>query len=144
MLRPGWQRNMWLLVSIIDLLILYCLWARLLHFLGYTIIFDRYVEDTELDFSRNFPGLKVSGWLLWRFLLLLAPRVRCHFLLIVPTEVSAYRSIEKHEPFPDSLETLEWRYIRYCQMADKKEWCLLDGRNSITIVHQKIISLLGL
>ena len=98
----------------------------------------------RLDFSRNFPDEDVSQWWLWRLLVFLAPRSQHQFLLLVPPGVSARRSVEKDEPFPDSIETLEWRFARYRKMAQQGGWCVLDGLEPVGAVHRRIIKELGM
>lgn len=144
MLRKGWRRSLWLTVAIIDLMLYYSIWMRGLKWTGFVVLSDRYVLDTELDFRRNFPETDVSRWWLWRLLVFLSPRPQLRLLLIVPPGISAQRSTEKNEPFPDSMETLEWRYGRYREMAEQKGWCVLDGRDSAEQVHRKILKELGI
>ena len=132
-------RQVWLLISIFDLILCYGVWLRLKQMLGYTVICDRYIEDTLLDFNHNFPGEAVASWWSWRALQALAPTPRFRFLLIVPPAESARRSILKNEPFPDSLETLEWRYARYQELAETGKWQAIDCQVSIEAVNQKIL-----
>lgn len=144
MLRRGWRRSLWLTAAIVDLALYYSVWMRGLKWAGFVVLADRYFLDTELDFRRNFPDVDVSRWRLWRLLVFLAPRPRHEFLLLVPPEVSAQRSVEKNEPFPDSIETLEWRYARYREMAEQGRWCVLDGREPVEVVHRRILQELGM
>ena len=139
MLRPGWRLHIWLFISIIDMFILYCLWSRLLHMLGYSIIFDRFLIDTELDFKRNFPETDVSKWLVWRLLLMSLPQVNPHFLLIVPPDVSLKRSLAKREPFPDSYETLQWRFYHYLKSSQSYHFFELDSLQSPQSVHHEVL-----
>ncbi|HAV12392.1 MAG TPA: hypothetical protein DCX06_02685 [Opitutae bacterium] len=132
-------RRTWLLISILDLILCYAGWLRLKQMLGYTVICDRYIEDTLLDFNHNFPKEDVALWWSWRLLEALAPRPRLRFLLIVPPEESARRSILKNEPFPDSPETLEWRYARYQELAKTGPWVSIDCLDSIEAVNQQIL-----
>ena len=61
-------RKVWLLMAIFDLILCYALWLRLKKWSGYTVICDRYIEDSLLDFSRNFPSETVESWRSWRLL----------------------------------------------------------------------------
>ena len=49
--------------------------------------------------------------LLWKLLCFLVPTLIAHFFW-VPVSESVDRKI-KDEPFPDNLETLEWRLLSY-------------------------------
>jgi thymidylate kinase len=144
MLQPGWRRSLWLFAAIVDLAIYYSIWMRWLKWFGFVVLSDRYFQDSELDFMRNFPDEDVSRWLVWRLLILFAPRPQHQFLLLVSPEISTQRSVEKEEPFPDSMETLEWRYARYCEMVERGGWYVLDGREPVDIVHKRIMKKLGM
>ena len=143
MLQPGWRRRIWLTAAIVDLALYYSVWMRGLKWVGFVVLADRYFLDTEIDFKRNYPEEDVALWWLWRLLVLLAPRPQHRFLLLVPPGVSAHRSVEKNEPFPDSPETLEWRYARYREKAAEGGWCVLDGREPLEVVHRRIMNELG-
>lgn len=132
-------RQVWLLISIFDLILCYGVWLRLKQILGYSVICDRYIEDTLLDFNHNFPNETVATWWSWRVLKALAPTPRVRFLLIVPPSESARRSKLKNEPFPDSPETLAWRYARYQELAESGKWQAIDCQVSIETVQAKIL-----
>lgn len=105
--------TLWLNVAILDLIVFYGVYVRLLSILGFVVICDRYIEDTLLDFKRNFGKRFNINGCLWRILLLLSPTPKKSFLLTVPVTVSVARSKLKNEPFPDSVETLTWRLEKY-------------------------------
>ncbi len=109
--------NMWLVIATLDLILFYAIYARGLSWLGRVVICDRYIEDTCLDFTKNFGDAFKSNSLLWRLLVLLAPKPNVSFLLTVPVDVSLYRSTLKYEPFPDTPETLAWRLSMYMDDA---------------------------
>ena len=46
----------WLTIAILDLFLFYGLYVRILSLFGFVVICDRYIEDTEIDFRRNFPN----------------------------------------------------------------------------------------
>ena len=132
-------RKVWLLISIFDLILCYAGWLRMKRVLGYTVICDRYIEDSLLDFTHNFPGERIESWWAWRALKTLSPKPNHRFLLIVPPKESARRSILKNEPFPDSPETLAWRYARYQELAQTGHWHAIDCQVSIEAVHDQIL-----
>lgn len=106
---------LWLLLSMIDLLLLWAVYARLLSFFGYIVILDRYIDDTSIDFSHNFPTVQIRRMWPWKILENLIPVPHHAFLLIVEPSVSMRRSLEKNEPFPDNEETLKFRYHKYLE-----------------------------
>jgi dTMP kinase len=132
-------RKTWLMISVCDLILCYGFWLRFKQLLGYTVVCDRYIEDTLLDFTHNFPTETVGDWVVWRLLEFMAPKPAHRFLLIVPPAESARRSKLKNEPFPDSPETLAWRYTRYLELAETGKWQAIDCQDSIEAVNQKIL-----
>ncbi len=131
-------RRVWLNIAIFDLMLCYVIWLRAKLWTGKSVLCDRYLEDTLLDFERNFPQERVGQWLLWRLLSGLAPKPDHRFLLIVPPEESARRGKLKNEPFPDSPETLAWRHTRYLELAKSGEWIILDCLQAIERVQNCI------
>jgi thymidylate kinase len=137
-------RKLWLFLAVSDLILFYAFWLRWQRLRGRTVICDRYLEDTLLDFLHNFPEEDISSWWVWRLLCKLSPVPDVRFLLLVPPEISAERGKQKNEPFPDSPETLSWRYEKYRQLAASGDWTVLDGLESVDAVHQKILDRLDL
>ncbi len=134
-------RKVWLVCAILDLWFLYAIRCRVLSFIGYYIIFDRYVEDTLIDFQLNFAEEQVDNWLLWKFLVKNVPKPDKHFILLIPVAESQYRSKLKNEPFPDSKQVLYNRLETYQQLVKKGNYyeeidCLL----TIEEISKKIIS----
>ena len=105
--------NLWLSIAIFDLMIYWGIYLRFKLLAGNVVICDRYIDDTRLDFKRNFPDVSFENYFLWRFLEWSVPAPDVSFLLWVPVDVSLQRSIEKNEPFPDDEETLQWRLTSY-------------------------------
>lgn len=139
MQRPLVARS-WLALAIIDLMLYFGVYARWLSLRGHTVIADRYVGDTRIDFMRNFPAHFKPHGFLWRLLCLVAPRPDLHVLLTVDVEVSRQRSREKGEPFPDDVETLAFRLKAYRSMPEfaRGRVLALDGTDSIQQVQQQI------
>ena len=120
-------RRIWLGLAILDLILLYGVWLRYQRCWGRTVVCDRYLPDTQLDFQIHFPQENVQQWLLWRLLVWCTPRPDHQFLLIVPVEESQRRSLQKDEPFPDTPEVLAVRYAAYRSWEDDPRWHVLDG-----------------
>lgn len=140
----SWLRRVWLTVAILDMGLLCAFWLRWLKLSGRIVLCDRYIEDTLLDFRRNFPQEQVGEWLLWRVIAKLSVRPDHRFLLLVAPEVSARRSLLKKEPFPDSQETLVWRYLQYGKMVGCGDWCVIDCSQPVEAVHARIRAALKL
>jgi len=138
-LSKKWVAYAWLTFAMLDLMILYGVLIRFRSFIGEIVVCDRYLIDTQLDFQRNFPQIKIEKMLLWRILKAVSPKADSYFLLWVPVAESIQRSIQKEDPFPNDQETLRWRLEKY--MDNKfiaKEYLMIDCRNSVDDVSNEI------
>lgn len=136
-------RRVWLTLALLDLLLLAVVALRVRLLLGRTVLCDRYLDDTRLDFRRNFPQEDVASWWLWRLLVRCAVKPVHQFLLLVPPDESVRRSRLKNEPFPDSSETLAWRYGAYTELSKGGGWHVIDCRRPIETVRREIASRVG-
>ena len=141
MTRP-WVAPVWLWLSLTDLIVHWGGYLRLQRLLGRFVICDRYIDDTRLDFRRNFPSMPFERMWLWRMLEWVTPRPHAAFLLWIPVEESMRRSKEKSEPFPDDEETLAWRLAAYRDESvfSADRYIRLDGRRSVESISEEIIA----
>ena len=141
-------RYLWLVIAMLDLLFLYAIIIRIKSFLGKVVICDRYLGDTFIDFSLNFPNNNFNKMWLWKLLIMAAPKPDISFLFILSVEKSIYRSTLKYEPFPDSKEILQQRLDMYksSTLFDADNWIKINGVDSIVssanIIKKKIFSIL--
>lgn len=128
-----WIAKLWIRIAILDLILLWCLYVRVLKIMGYYILCDRYIEDTALDFKRNFSLIDVNKMFLWRFLIKFAPKPNHAFLFLIPLQVSLERSLKKNEPFPDDEETLSWRLREYNNnsLFSEMKFKIINGEDEI-------------
>ena len=133
--------KVWLFISTIDLILLYCLYVRLLSLFGYIVICDRYVADTSIDFSINFSNYFNEKGLLYKVLTLLAPNPDLHIVITVPVNISLSRGKKKNEPFPDDFEKLKIRLKYYNKRKEffGKNKLRLNGCETITFNNKLII-----
>ena len=138
-------KKIWLTLAIVDLFFCYAVLLRFKQFLGYKIICDRYIIDSEIDFILNFPEENVDRWWIWRILKTLSFKPEHHFVLTIPVEESVRRSIVKNEPFPDSPQTLKIRLKKYMEFIQSKGYVHhIDGQKSVDEIAFEIKSILGL
>jgi len=135
--RPVVQK-FWLTLAILDLMRVYGLQIRLWRMTGKTVICDRYLEDTAIDFRLNFPGEPFEKSILWKILTWVTPEPDHVFVLLISIEESQKRSAQKNEPFPDSRDTLEKRLTNYDKLARENSWDELNGEESIETVWRQI------
>lgn len=142
--RSPLVRTVWLTIAMLDLLAYYGVWVRWLQWSGRTVLADRWLEDTELDFDLTFPETKPTRWWLWRAVKCLVPRPAAHFLFLIPVDVSLQRSREKQEPFPDSEETLRRRLAAYEAILGREGRISLDGRLPREELHARVMRACGI
>ncbi len=127
----SWVRRIWLAASIVDLALLYGVGVRWWRWRGKTVVCDRYLPDTRIDFALNFPDEHVETWWLWRFAERLAPRPNVSFLMLLPVEESLRRCRAKNEPFTDSEKRFGRRLDLYEELGAGGDHLVLDARRSI-------------
>ena len=139
---------LWLMIAILDLLILYAIIIRIKSLLGKVVICDRYIGDTFIDFSLNFPSSSFENMWLWKLLMVISPKPNVSFLFTLPVEESMYRSKLKNEPFPDSKEVLVRRLEIYTasKLFNDGNWMKIDGFDTISttagIIKDKVLPIL--
>ncbi len=138
MKRAG-RRHFWLRMAILDLIVECVLRVRWLRLMGRTVICDRSLDDTEIDFAIHFPEDHVADWRSWRLLRRLAAKPDAAFLLDLSFEESARRSREKNEPFPEADEQRRVRAQFYAAAKQKRTWLVIDALSDIERIHREIV-----
>lgn len=144
MLGKRWIQKIWLTIAILDLIWIYGVRIRLWLQQGKTVVCDRYLWDTLIDFNIMFPGIEIEKWILWKMLVFIAPRPQQQFLLMIPLELSEKRCTQKYEPFPDTPDKRRRRYSLYLDAATRREWTVIDSTRSVDSVFADIQSYLRL
>ncbi|PNS34600.1 hypothetical protein [Mesotoga sp. B105.6.4] len=111
-LRSKILQRIWLLIAILDL-ILEMVVIRIKKRSGKTIVLDRYIIDTIIDFKVKFPYVYRPNGIMTRLLFKVMPKPDVHFLCVVSPETSARRSLLKKEPFPMNSTILAIKYAEY-------------------------------
>jgi len=137
-MRRGWVRKIWLTLALLDLMLVYGVWLRWSRLLGRVVICDRYLADTALDFSFNFPGAGVEQSLLWKALCRLAPAPDITFVMLLPVAESMRRCKEKNEPFTDSEQRFRDRLARYERIAQTPGHVVIDAALPIDEIAARI------
>ncbi|HIA03332.1 MAG TPA: hypothetical protein EYN66_15730 [Myxococcales bacterium] len=139
--NPTLQKR-WATAAIWDTVLQYALKLRAFNLMGKTVICDRYLPDALLDLDLRFPALGVRQWKSASSLESLCPRADKAFLLMLPRNVFLARLKEKNEPFPDSPEMRDRRFLAYQSMASTGNFVVIDGDRPIADVQQSIIDAL--
>ena len=135
--RSARIRKTWLFLACLDLLVSYAVLVRWWRFRGQTVLLDRYLADTAVDFRLNFPEERVERWRLWRLVTRLAPRPNAAVFLRVPVDVSLERCSLKNEPFPDSPERLADRLAQYDSLTGG--YTVIDATPGVDAVFASIV-----
>lgn len=126
--------------AIVDLCIYYGIYFRYLESKGITIIADRYIWDTYIDFLIKYESIEFDKWIVWKLLLLVHLKPEKSIVLSITAEESMRRSTLKFEPFP---ETLDERFIRikfYLKFIKEEYWdCHIDATVSVDDVFNEIL-----
>jgi len=145
-LKQGIISKMWFSIALIDLIFFYSIYLRIKYLLGFHIILDRFIIDTEIDFKLNFPNVNYRNYLLWKILKKTSIKPHVNLILLISVEESKKRSLTKNEPFPDSVKVLNDRLTHYktslkvknSQNFYKLVWC----ENSISYIEKEITNIL--
>jgi thymidylate kinase len=143
MLRNGWVQKLWLRAAILDLMRVYGIQVRWWLLSGKTVLCDRYLWDTLLDFKIAFPDVQIEKWLLWKMLVRLTPSPNAAFLMMIPSDESELRCQMKYDPFPDTSKRRVQRYALYQELS--KSGCLhiVDASRPIDVVFAEINAIVG-
>ena len=141
--NPKIQR-VWLNIALLDLIFYYSVYLRFQKvFLRKTIICDRYIYDTYIDFKLAFSNQDFERFFLWKTLNKIALKPSKHYVALITVEESQRRSTIKGEPFPDTEETLKNRLSFYQEYLKSPNSIYIDGLCDRLDIHDRIINEVG-
>ena len=137
--KRKWVRVFWLNFALFDMLLYYCFYYRVLKTFGYTVIADRYLWDTFVDFKLKFIEDLFDKNFFWKILVFISPKPDISIILTLPIEESLRRSDLKNEPFSENIHQRKKRFDLYCELIEQGKWGnIIDGTSSIDEVSTKI------
>jgi len=123
-----WIRVLWLHLAILDLIIFYGIYFRLLTLSGFTVIADRFIHDTYVDWRLGFRNENFEDYLFWKILIYLSPEPNVSILLTISVKEALRRSQLKNEEFSESPSTREKRRGFYMELVKEGRWeSIVDG-----------------
>jgi thymidylate kinase len=128
---------LWLHAAMADMAFETAVRIRALRFLGYTVICDRYVEESDMDLVLNFGERTAHMWA-WRLVKAVAAKPDIRLLFDLPFGEALRRSILKKEPFPDPEEKRLLRAGLYENLKRESSYCVIDAQMSITEISALI------
>lgn len=134
--------KIWIFISLVDLYLLYVFYIRLRLLFGTTVICDRFILDTIIDFKFRFKDLFNENSFFVRILKAHSPKPFASFILTVPPQISESRAILKNDPFPNSREELEYRLSYYLNSESRSAFAytLIDATKPINEIHDEILT----
>ena len=76
--------SLWMNIALVELVILYGLFFRLLKLVGYIVIADRYIWDTLIDLKLKFKNVDIEELLCWKILSFSALTPSHSFIITIP------------------------------------------------------------
>lgn len=141
----SFKSKLLLWASIVDLIRFYALVFRLIEFWGTTIICDRYIWDTYIDFKLKYPNHDFEKWISWKILLFLMKKPKHSIILTIPADESMRRSELKVEPFPESFDERVIRIKKYNEIIGTGKWqTVINAEKSVGEVKREIELTLGM
>lgn len=132
------KRKILFLASLMDLWRYYSISLRIMG-IGKTIICDRYIWDTYIDFKMKYPEIDFEHGFWWNLTLKTMVKPKPSFCLFIPAETSMYRSSLKDEPFPEPITVREERINLYLKELKNNRWQYeIDATKSIDEVFAQI------
>lgn len=140
-MSSGWKRGLWLQIAFADMALQTAVVIRILRMLGYSVLCDRYIEESEIDLVMNF-GEFAAQLRAWRVVKAIAAKPEVRIFLDLPFRESLRRSVLKDEPFPDSEERRRRRAEFYELLKVRGDYCIIDASKGISEVSAEIDSFL--
>lgn len=132
------QKKLLLWVSLMDLWRYYTISLRLKE-IGKVIVCDRYIWDTYIDFKMKYPEFDFENGFWWKLTLKTMVKPDPSFCLLIPAEMSMYRSTLKEEPFPEPIDVRQVRINWYVRELQNNRWQYqIDATKSVEDVFQDI------
>ena len=125
--------------SLMDLWLYYAIVLRVKEWLGTTVICDRYIWDTYIDFKMKYPEYDFEHGFWWKLIIKTMVKPCPSFVFFIPAEESVRRSDLKEEPFPEPVEVRDRRIQLYMEELKKNRWqYVIDAMCSIDEVFHQV------
>lgn len=115
------KRKLLFTLSLMDLWFYYSIALRFKS-IGKTVICDRYIWDTYIDFKMKYPEYAFEKGFWWRLTLKTMLKPNPSFCFFISAEESMRRSDLKDEPFPEPIEVRNERIRLYVEEVKNNRW----------------------
>lgn len=120
--KSSFKSKLLLWASICDLIRYYGIVFRWIEFTGTTILCDRYIWDTYIDFLMKYPDIEFEKWLSWKLMLKLIKKPECSMIFTIPIDLSMQRSIEKNDEHSEPYDFRLRRLSNYVKEIGNNRW----------------------
>ncbi|MBR3943101.1 MAG: hypothetical protein IKJ55_07055 [Clostridia bacterium] len=132
------KRKLLFTLSLMDLWFYYSIALRFKS-IGKTVICDRYIWDTYIDFKMKYPEYAFEKGFWWRLTLKTMLKPNPSFCFFIPAEESMRRSGLKDEPFPEPVEVRDERIRLYVAEVENNRWDeVVDASKNIEAVFEDV------
>ena len=106
---------------------------------GKTVICDRYIWDTVVDFRVDFHNIDFEKWIIWKLLMTIIPVPYPSFILVIDSKESFERGMKKKEAYMDSLKTKQMKVKVYDKLIRQGRFSnILDGYSTADCISDQI------
>lgn len=130
----GIVSHVWAWANAIDLAIVYQWRVRLPLMTGKVVVCDRYTADAAVEIAHRLGSADPMSVAAVRALIALAPRPDAAYLLDLPAEVAAYRSLD-----PEDGDDLRRQRALYRRVADAQKMRLLDASGEFAAASDRLV-----
>ena len=123
--RPA-IRNLWLAIAIMELFWIFVVYLRLLKFTGKTLVLDRTVMDTVLDW-KTYHNYSFDDSFFFKILQKLAVKIDHNIILNISLETSIERCITKGEVIEETAEEMLKRWNMYVSTFKDEKYFHIDS-----------------
>ena len=133
------------IASMLDLCWYWGIYYRILGWFTPVLICDRYLWDTYVEISQDFPAVNVDRSLLWKMVRMVAPVPKVSFVFLIPAEVSLSRDQQKNAAGIENIEVKHKKISTYMECAEKGSWTnVMNGMDTIENLHETVLNVVGL
>jgi thymidylate kinase len=132
--RSGFVRNAWAWANALDLALTYQWKVRLPLLTGKVVICDRYTADAAVEIAARLGKNDPMSVPAVRALMRLTPRPQTKYLLDLPAEVAAFRSVDSEDP-----ADLRTQRDLYQRVAEATKMQLLDASGEFAAANNRLV-----
>jgi thymidylate kinase len=137
----SFKKGILFVASLIDLWFYYSVVFRIKELFGTTVVCDRYLWDTYIDYVIKYPGYTHNNGTWWHLMSKTIMKPKVSFIFTLSAEESMIRSTLKEEPFPETVDQRQKRIELYMDEIDNHRWqYVIDASVPINDVFMQVMA----